>query len=419
MKTRKMLFIANIFPPMGGSGVQRSAKFVRYLRRFDIEPVVLTREVEGGITDPTILAEIPKDIQVIRTKAYDYTQWQGVMNIPGKIIARKLLLPDGEVTWYKKSFKKAKEVILNEHIDVIYSTSYPYSDHLLGAMLKKEFPHLPWIVDFRDEWSMNPYILDKGYSKRRSEKEKKMEEMIAQECDYFIANTTIMHKNFLSMYPFLKSKSMVITNGFDEEDFADYRKEYLRNPKFVITHPGVLYGNRKIDKILKALQELENEGKIESSDIELRLIGDLKVQAILDTARQFNLEKIIHCTGYMNHDDTIRNLESSEVLLLLEREGKGAENIAPGKIYEYVNANRRILAMVPKQGVSADIIRATKTGIVCSNVDVPEIKEAVMAFYLEWKNHEFTIQPNWDEVYQFERKVLTEKLSNIVTQLLK
>lgn len=416
---KKMLFIANIFPPMGGSGVQRSAKFVRYLRNFDIEPIVLTREVEGGITDSTLLEDIPKDIKVIRTKAYDYTQWQGIMNIPGKIIARKVLIPDGEVTWYKKSFHIAKEAIRNEQIDVIYSTSYPYSDHLLGALLKKEFPHIPWIVDFRDEWSMNPYILDKGFSKYRSNKEKRMEEMIAKECDFFIANTPIMHKNFLSMYPFLKSKSMVITNGFDDEDFANYRKEYRRNSKFVITHPGVIYGNRKIDKILKALRELENEGKIDSSDIELRLIGDLKVQTILDTARPFGLDKIINCTGYMNHVETIQNLENSEVLLLLEREGKGAENIAPGKIYEYINANRRILAMVPQHGVAADIIRETNTGIVCSNVDVPEIKEAVMKFYTEWKQNEFAIRPNRDQVEQYERKVLTKKLATIVTQLLK
>ena len=43
---RKVLIIANQFPPMGGSGVQRSVKFVKHLRSFGYEPVVLPEKLE-------------------------------------------------------------------------------------------------------------------------------------------------------------------------------------------------------------------------------------------------------------------------------------------------------------------------------------------------------------------------------------
>lgn len=417
MKTN-LLFIANIFPPMGGSGVQRSAKFAKYLREFDIEPFVLTRQFDKGITDTSLLSEIPQDIYVERTKPYDYTEWTGALRIPGKIIARKLLIPDGEVTWYKKNLEVAKKMIETHEIQAIYSTSYPYSDHLMGLALKRCYPNLPWIVDFRDEWSMNPYILDKGFSNYRKNKEKKMEEAIAKECDFFIANTPIMHENFLSMYPFLKDKSSVITNGFDSQDFEKIDRTYQRGDKFVIVHPGVIYGNRKIDKILKSIKELSNEGILDIKDIQLKLIGDVKKEDMIHAAKEFGLASIVECPGYLSHIDTIKALVNSEVLLLLLREGVGGRNIAPGKIYEYVNANRNILALAPKDGVSAKIINDTKTGIVCDTINITEIKKGLEIFYTQWKEHSFQLDPDWEAIKEFDRKVLTQKLSMIVKELI-
>lgn len=65
---KKVLFCAYIFPPLGGAGVQRSLKFVKYLRDFGYEPIILTvGENDGKLPlDETLLAEIPKDITVIR-----------------------------------------------------------------------------------------------------------------------------------------------------------------------------------------------------------------------------------------------------------------------------------------------------------------------------------------------------------------
>jgi len=413
-----LLFIANIFPPMGGSGVQRSAKFIKYLSEFDVTPFVLTREFEKGIMDNTLLNEIPKGTSITRTKAYDYTQFPGIMSYAGKVIARKLLIPDGEVTWYKKSLHIARKMIKDNNIQVIYSTSYPYSDHLLAAELKKEFPNIPWVADFRDEWSMNPYIIDKGYSSSRTAKEKSMEEMIATNCDHFVANTWVMHENFLAMYPCLKDKSSVITNGFDSDDFIGLSKEYVPNDKFVIVHPGVIYGNRKIDKILKALLILEKEGKIDKSKVKLRLIGDIKVDAIMSEAELYNGTEYIDCPGYLDHRSIIKELVSAEVLLLILREGSGGRNIAPGKIYEYINSNRRILALAPKDGVAAGIINDTKTGIVCDTINVEEIKDGIYQMYQQWQQNEFTFKPVQEEIMKYDRKELTRKLAAVIHGLL-
>ncbi len=116
---------------MGGSGVQRSCKFVKYLHEFGYEPVVLTREMNHGLMDNSLFDDLP-DHKIYRTKAYDLTEWPGPLSLVGKAISRKLLIPDGDYFWSVASFEKAIEIVEKDDIDIIYTTSYPYSSHLLG-----------------------------------------------------------------------------------------------------------------------------------------------------------------------------------------------------------------------------------------------------------------------------------------------
>ena len=56
---------------MGGSGVQRTTKFVKYLPQFGIEPIVITKEYVGSLRDETLLEEIPNNLKIYRMKPYD------------------------------------------------------------------------------------------------------------------------------------------------------------------------------------------------------------------------------------------------------------------------------------------------------------------------------------------------------------
>ncbi len=99
---KKVLMVANQFPPMGGSGVQRSVKFAKYLPGFDWEPIVFTRECQQGLMDASLLKDLPDNLKVIRTKAYDLSEWKRPFDLVGKVISRKLLIPDGDRIWYEK-----------------------------------------------------------------------------------------------------------------------------------------------------------------------------------------------------------------------------------------------------------------------------------------------------------------------------
>ncbi len=192
---KKVLMIAHSFPPAGGPGVQRTSKFVKHLRNFGWEPVILTRDdVNLSLRDESLWRDIPDNISVYRTKAYDLNTGYGLL---GKLISRKLLLPDSEKLWQIFSLKKALEIIESEKINFIYTTSLPYTSHLLGLNIKKRYPKMAWTADFRDEWTNNPYILDNPYNPLRMRIEKHQEKTVLMSADMLITNTPVMLRNFL------------------------------------------------------------------------------------------------------------------------------------------------------------------------------------------------------------------------------
>jgi glycosyltransferase involved in cell wall biosynthesis len=412
---KKVLMVANQFPPMGGSGVQRSVKFAKYLPEFQWEPIVFTRESKNSLTDESLLQDIPIDLKVIRTKPYDLNQLKKPFNLVGKVISRKMLIPDGDRIWYEKNKKLLLEYVKNNKVDALYTTSYPYSDHLLGLYVKKHMPNLPWIVDFRDEWCNNPYILDMGYSKSRIRKEREMEKEVVNNCDFFITNTPLMLKNFLNDYS-IKEKSYVIPNGYDEEDFVGLDKSYTKKDKLIITYAGSMYGRRKPDYFLQGIKELIEEGKINRNDIIIRFIGNIPNKKIKEINNNYELNDVINYLPYMEHKKSIEMLIQSDVLLFIIGEGKGAENFYSGKVFEYMNTNRPILALVPPKGVAADVIRETCTGYISETTNINQIKELVVKLYDDWKNNSIAIKPNWSKVQEFERKELTKKLVEVLNR---
>lgn len=413
---KKVLIIANQYPPMGGSGVQRSAKFVKYLREFDYEPLVLTREMDKGLLDYSLFDDLPEH-KIIRTKAYDLTEWKGPLSLVGKVITRKIMIPDGDYIWSLKAYDEAVRVIKEEKIDIIYSTSFPYSDHLLGMKLKKNFPGIPWIVDFRDEWTKNPYIIDMNYPKFRIKKEQKMEGEVIALCDGFITNTTYMLNNFIEDYKILKSKSYVIPNGFDDKDFEAFDTDYTYKEKFRITYAGAMYGRRKPDKLFEAISRLISDRMIDPSKLEIRLIGAMDRGRIGGYIEAAGLGDMVTMEDYLPHKEAIKALTESDVLLLLIGEGKGAENFSSGKIFEYINCNRPILGVVPKVGAAADIIGETKAGIICETSSVEDISAGVLDLYTRWMNKELIREPNQDAVKTYHRRQLTEELAEIFNKL--
>ncbi len=410
--------VANQFPPMGGSGVQRSVKFVKHLRSFGYEPIVLTRNADNTILrDETLLKDVPEGVKIVRTKAYETAEVRGVLRIPAKVIS-KFMIPDSARLWAEFCKKEALALVEKENISLIYTTSAPYSDHLLGLYLKKKNPNLQWVVDFRDEWTNNPYTLDHPHGTYRTNLEKKMESEVLQMADQLIANTPVMRDNFLKNHNVSPEKFHVIPNGYDEEDFigmaVDTRK---RNDVFTMIYTGALYGRRKPDLFFLAIQQLKEDGIIKKGTLKVKLIGNYHVNKLQEQINSFGLADEFEIVGYVPHDTCIAYQLEADCLILLEGSGVGANAFYTGKVFEYMNTKRPVLAILP-EGVAKDLVKESGIGLVADADCVPEIVDVVKTYYEQWQNGLIAYEPNEDVIARFERKKLTKRLAEIFDSLI-
>ncbi len=218
--TTKVLFIAYQFPPIGGPGVQRSIKFVHYLRENQIEPVVLTITKEdidkaGVKTDDSLSTWIPANTKIFRVPAYQPLQLIKFLN---KLRIFRLfwfflypLFWERSALWPFRVYKKAKEIIISENIEIVYTTSGPFSALILGYLLKRNLK-VKWAADLRDpftdgyQWSFPSKL--HWYFMR------KLEKWIFSKADKLIVNTWEVKKMYLKRNILPENEITVITNGF-------------------------------------------------------------------------------------------------------------------------------------------------------------------------------------------------------------
>ena len=413
---KKVLVIAYHYPPLGGGGVFRTLKFTKYLPRFGFKPYVLTVKNSMYPTrDPTLLSEIPREVRIIETFSLERKLFQ-MPFYALRTTPKWVFIPDINIGWLPFAVRRGEQIIKKEGIDVIYATAPIYTSLLIACLLKRR-TEKPLVIDFRDPWTQNVYI--KYPTKLHKKIEEKLEKFVLKTADHIIVNTEPMRLKLIEKYPFIKRKCTTITNGFDSEDFKGLTRSAKRE-KFTITHTGYLYGFmlHTGKHFLTALKELLKEKREIESKIQVLFAGPPSKQ-IEELVKELELQNVIKFLGYRSHSESLKLMVDSDVLLLI----MGAEELydeklgslrIPGKLFEYLGAKRLILALVPR-GVAADLIRSTKAGIIVPPNDVSSIKQAVFKLFQEWERGD--LESVQCDVSGYDRKVLTEKLSEVLRRV--
>jgi glycosyltransferase involved in cell wall biosynthesis len=210
----------------------------------------------------------------------------------------------------------------------------------------------------------------------------------------------------------------VIPNGYDSDDFNKSENNTGKSDKrFTITYTGALYGRRKPDKILEAVGNLVRSGLIDKDKIDVRFIGSFKPEVLQEFIDKNGLSGSVDAISYMDHDECLKKMLNSHAMLLIEGGGPGSEAFYTGKIFEYIQTNNPILAVIPENGAAAGIIRKTGTGIVCDWADVKAIEKGFLTLYQAWLKGETVIAPDSSEIAKYDRKALTRDLAEILTKV--
>jgi len=425
---KKVLIITYYWPPAGGPGVQRWLKFVKYLPEYGIEPVVFIPEnANYPILDKDLVREVSQDLEVLKlpiTEPYKWANYFSKKNTKSissgiirpekkqRLTERFLLyvrgnffIPDARVGWVEPSITFLSEYLKNNTIETVITTGPPHSLHLIGSQLKKTFK-MQWIADFRDPWTTIGYHKKLKLTEKAASKHKTLESKVLNEADRILTTSYTTKKEFEQLTP---KPITVITNGYD----TDKNLKPSLDKKFSISHIGTILSDRNPRILWKALKELVKENQQFRNDFQLKLVGNVSSE-ILETIKEFGLEKYVHTTGYVTHSEALKLQRSSQMLLLLEIDSFETIGIIPGKLFEYMAAERPIIALGPEGSDIAKILTETNTGKFFDYTEKESVKNYISNSYDNYLRK--TLNVFGIGLQYYSRKKLTEKLANLIKE---
>jgi len=372
--SKKVLILTYYFPPSGGAGVQRWLKFCKYLPESGVEPIVLTvdeRYASYPQIDETLLEDVPDGLKVYKSRTREvlslYKKVTPTGQLPhtgfaneqnptlkqkiSRFIRGNFFLPDPRRGWNRYAYTKACEIIEQEGIDTVITTSPPHSTQLIGLKLKRKYPSIKWIADLRDPWSDIYFNKDLYQTTLAKAYNRKLECKVLETADELITVSSECVRNFQSK----TSKQLplhLILNGYDEADFYNCGNCRIVESLncLTISYVGSLAPQYETQTFINAIKLLTPEIQ---SKIHLRFVGG--GSSIIEN--QLSTLQCKHSiVNYVSHADAINYMCTSDILLLLlpnQAENKG---IVTGKLFEYMASGKPVLAICFKDGDAANIL---------------------------------------------------------------
>jgi glycosyltransferase involved in cell wall biosynthesis len=405
----KLLLVTMYWPPAGGGGVQRPLKFATHLPALGIETHVLAPDDPKWVHRDDDLAP-PTQAWVHRVRylgpkgrlpAEELHGLQGLERAGRKaaLAFRRVLVPDENVSWNLTAVPAAIRIARREGIDVIVTTSPPTSVHLIGAAVKRA-TGAKWIADLRDSIVANPHRRVESRLVRAKEATgASVARVIARYADAVTAVTD----------PIGEERIQTIPNGCDFEDFAGL--EYRPGSRFRLTHTGSFFGKRTPRPFLEALAQTDGDSVV-------RFVGDFRA-ADREWAESLGLGDRLELHPYLPRRQVLELQRDSEALLLLIPESGGrGRAVLSAKVFEYLAAERPILAVVPTDGAAAQLIRDTGAGDVVAPEDVDGIRDALVRIESDWRSGKLNGTPLAPEVKaRLSRQARTEELAELARSL--
>lgn len=426
--SEKVLIVTYYWPPAGGPGVQRWLKFAKYLPDFGWKPIIYTPENPNyPIVDDTLLDEVPENIEMVKTPIWEPYQLAEKLSKKNKkfkagqfdvgknqsfmaklsiFVRGNFFIPDARKFWVNPSTKYLKDYLTKHNINVLVTTGPPHSMHLIGLNLKKEMPHLKWIADFRDPWTEISYYKHLKLTKYADKKHRSLERQVFENADITLATSYQDAKNFKK----IGANAVCITNGFDHVNHQPVAK----SEKFSLSYIGVLEQLRNPENLWQILNEILTENTNFSNDFELKFVGRVD-DKILENLQKTPLKNHINNKGYLAHQQSFAEMQSSDILLITNFPSSESQGIIPGKLFEYLATGKPILSFGPDQADVAKILDKTKAGQHFDYQNKADLKAYILEIYTSWKLG-ININQNAN-IEEFSRKKLTEKLAEILNSL--
>lgn len=388
----KILLVSYNSPPLGGGGVQRVAKFAKYLARQGHEVTLLTASEDSYILyDDSLICDLA-GVSVRRVRDRSRT---GARNPTIKVsTVRKTamglrwllgwvskIMPDQHVWWAIKATVVGLPIAKSH--DVIVSSARPVSSHLTGAVLSL-LSHRRWIADLRDPWWT-------GAPERQRYIDRRLEAACLRRASVITAAWPSLSAALQVSPTFKRQQIITMVNGVDMEEFREVQPLTERTG---LLFGGTIYESRDPTIVLEVLRAARVAG-FEEVVVFYGAVHPVH-KAAIERAEHDGL--ICH-EGYLRREEYLTRLRSARAALMWEDDLTARENNIPGKLFEYVGAGLPILWLGSKGSVHDLLTTYSNSISVSPSSAMSEMVSAVRKI-CEYPIRRGSVPPEWDREVQ-------------------
>jgi len=428
-----VLLVTYSFPPAGGVGVLRAASLARYLPNEEIRLDVLTARNPSAVgTDASLLETIPAEVSIHRTVTFDLpfgikktikrlisggklpakkasvSTSQGKPNLLEKMLQDNLL-PDPQVTWLPILARAARRIVRKRSIDLVLITVPPFSSVLLVEKLRKEFPGLSIVVDFRDEWlSTTIDLVSFSKTERALRVAVDAEKRCVANATAIVAVSEAARREIRARYPQEPdSKFQLIPNGWDGTKLQVSKPS--ASPRdarpIVVTYLGSVYGSTEPTTLVRALQSLPHEVL---SRFVFRFIGRIEESRFRASLQE--LGDMVELKGHVPQHEALAAMNETDYALLISHDPLNVS----AKFYDYIGAGKPILGCVHPDGDVRMMLENLRAGWWADSQDVGSIRQLFLDAAERGKPSSGEYRPDSEKIAQYERKVLAVRYARLL-----
>jgi glycosyltransferase involved in cell wall biosynthesis len=325
-----------------------------------------------------------------------------------RAVLRELVyVPDAQIGWLPFALRAAAGIMRRYRPEVVYTTSVPFTAHVVGAILQRRFG-VPWVAEFRDLWTGSQ--TGQARTSARRALDRRMEEEILRRADAVVVTTEAARDALAAAHPRADpARIRVVTNAFEAAAHPRPTPPAPSAPLLLVHAGSLTPAVQDPAPLLAAAARLESRA---ADSVRIRVFGpEAPWREAMDRIRA--PASLVELRGLVSPARVPAELALASAVLLLAP-GAPFRPVVLGKTFEWLGSGVPALAVVDPAGMMADLVRRSHGGIVVPANDDEALGHALRTMLDEQRRGTLrSLAPDAAVAAEFEARNVTRRLGEV------
>ncbi len=404
----------------------------RLLKYFDFkkEQMIKKNSKEVFSHDLKINHDISKDEREEKKGLTNNLIWSKIIyRLIRKIYNNLFIFGDDGILEIPSLKKYLRKIIDDLKPDILIISTPPHSWLRIIPLVKSQYPALPLIVDFRDGWTSTGLFRAKSFIRKYWQDY--IEKRIISSADGLVFVSPGLEKFYVDKYKCRLPVSELIYNGYNEKLWKNVKKEKVntvflsrKHRPCIIKHIGGLSFSLKSFRspynIFLVLESCLKKGLISSNDFILSFTGFVDKTEILNVFPL--LKPMIQINDPVSPLEALIEMKKTDLLLVIHSKEEGAEEVLTGKMFDYLRAEKPILAVTTSNCGIRKFLAKMDIGIWADINDLEDISKKMINILKIFKSNEWSEwgkekTPSASKISKYSRESQYKKFEKFIVKI--